>query len=213
MTLEETRKRILEDEAFVLEETKKLQELFKMKQVIRYHHKREEVIDTESVAEHVYGMMVLADYFIALGEHRDWNYARIQQMALYHDIDEILTGDRIGYLKTASDRAKEYDAQKAILALLPEISREIAGSCLEEYDLQSTIESRFVKAIDKIEPLFHLITENGKKICLENKVTHAQSRSIKDKYVQEFKYIRRFNDVLNEHMLKNGYFTPESDII
>lgn len=209
MTLEETRKRILEDDEFVLSETKKIQELFRMKQVIRYHHTRDEVIDTESVAEHVYGMMVLADYFIALEEHSAWNYTRIQQMALYHDIDEILTGDRIGYLKTDADRAKEYDAQKQILTMLADTQKSIAGSCLQEYENQETIESRFVKAIDKIEPLFHLISENGKKICHENQVTHSQSRSIKDKYVQKFEYIKRFNDVLNEYMLQNGFFVPE----
>ncbi len=211
MTLEETRKRILEDEDFVLQEFRQIQEIFRMKQVIRYHHTREEVIDTESVAEHVYGMMVLADYFLPLEQEEGaWNYARIQQMALYHDIDEILTGDRIGYLKTEADRAREYNAQQEVLKLLPQITREIAASCLLEYEEQKTVESRFIKAIDKVEPLFHLINDNGLEICRQNKVTYTQSRSIKDKYVKDFPYIRRFNDVLNEYMLEHGFFTPEA---
>lgn len=210
MTLEETRKRILEDDEFVLSEFRKIQEIFRMKKVIRYHHTRSEVIDTESVAEHVYGMYALADYFLPLEQTSSWNYSRIQQMALYHDIDEILTGDMIGYLKTDADRAKEYDAQKEVLELLPEISKAIAESCLKEYEEQTTFESKFVKAIDKIEPLFHLINENGKEICKQNKVTHSQSRSIKDKYVKEFPYIAKFNDVLNNFMVKEGYFYPEA---
>ncbi|MEX0913003.1 MAG: HD domain-containing protein [Candidatus Paceibacterota bacterium] len=209
MTIEETRKRIMEDDEFVLSEMRKIQELFKMKRVIRYHHTRAEVIDTESVAEHVYGMMVLADYFIPLEASEDWDYIKIQQMALYHDIDEIITGDRIGYLKTDADRAKEYDAQNEVLKLLPELSRTLASAALEEYELQKTVESKFAKAIDKIEPLFHLINENGKEICKQTGVTYSQSRSIKDKYVQEFPYIKRFNDVLNQHMLENGYFSSE----
>ena len=208
MSLEELRKRILEDEEFVLSEMRKIQQLFRMKKVIRYHHTREEVIDTESVAEHVYGMLALSDYFLPL-EGGDWDYVRIQQMALYHDIDEILTGDRIGYLKTDADRAKEYNAQKEVLELLPDLLKERAASCLEEYELQTTIESRFVKAIDKIEPLFHLINENGKEICKQTNVTYSQSRSIKDKYVEEFQYIKRFNEVLSQFMLKEGYFAPE----
>ncbi|MEX2341189.1 MAG: HD domain-containing protein [Candidatus Paceibacterota bacterium] len=134
---------------------------------------------------------------------------KIQQMALYHDIDEIITGDRIGYLKTDADRAKEYDAQNEVLKLLPELSRTLASAALEEYELQKTVESKFAKAIDKIEPLFHLINENGKEICKQTGVTYSQSRSIKDKYVQEFPYIKRFNDVLNQHMLENGYFSSE----
>lgn len=208
MTLEELRKLILKDEEFVLSEMRKIQQLFRMKKVIRYHHTREEVIDTESVAEHVYGMLALADYFLPL-EGGDWNYVRIQQMALYHDIDEILTGDRIGYLKTDADRAKEYNAQKEVLELLPDLLKERAASCLAEYELQTTIESRFVKAIDKVEPLFHLINENGKEICKQNNATYSQSRSIKDKYVEEFQYIKRFNEVLSQFMLKEGYFAPE----
>jgi len=210
MTLEETRKRIFEDDEFVLDEFRKIQQIFRMKQVIRYHHKRTEVIDTESVAEHVYGMLALVDYFLPLEETDSWNYARIAQMALYHDMDEILTGDTIGYLKTDADRAKEYDAQKEVLELLPEITKKSASSCLEEYEDQNTVESRFIKAIDKIEPLFHLINENGKVICIEAKVTYSQSRSIKDKYVAEFPYIKRFNHVLSEYMLKEGYFAPEA---
>lgn len=209
MTLGETRKRILEDDEFVLSEMRKIQEIFKMKRVIRYHHTREEVIDTESVAEHVYGMFALADYFLPLEEKDKWNYVRIQQMALYHDIDEILTGDRIGYLKTEADREKEYNAQIEVLKLLPDMLKERAGSCLEEYELQTTAESRFVKAIDKIEPLFHLINENGKEILRLNKTTYSQNRSIKDKYVAEFPYIKRFNEVLSQFMLEEGYFAPE----
>ena len=209
MTLEDTRKRILEEDEFVMSEFTKIQEIFKMKRVIRYHHLREEEIDTESVAEHVYGMMALADYFLPLEQDGSWNYARIQQMALYHDIDEILTGDMIGYLKTDADRAKEYNAQKEVLKLLPELSRVTAESCLEEYELQKTPESRFTKAIDKIEPLFHLINENGREICKRTGVTYTQSRSIKDKYVKDFPYINRFNNILNNHMRDNGYFAPE----
>lgn len=208
MSLEETRKRILEDDEFVLSEMRKIQQLSRMKKVIRYHHTREETIDTESVAEHVYGMQVLADYFLPL-EGNAWDYVRIQQMALYHDIDEILTGDRIGYLKTDADREKEYNAQVEVLELLPDLLKERASSCLQEYELQTTIESRFVKAIDKVEPLFHLINENGKEICKQNSVTHSQSRSIKDKYVAEFQYIKRFNEVLSQFMLAEGYFAPE----
>lgn len=211
MTSEETRKIILEDDQFVLEEMKKIQELFRMKKVIRYHHTREEVLDTESVAEHVYGMLILIDYFLPLEEvvGQDWNYTRIHQMALYHDIDEILTGDLIGYLKTEADKAREYDAQKEVLELLPAILKERAANCLSEYDLQETTESKFVKAIDKIEPLFHLINENGKEICKQTGVTYSQSRSIKDKYVAPFPIINRFNEVLNTFMLAQGYFSSQ----
>jgi len=209
MNLEEIRKRILEDDDFILDEMKKIQVLFRMKRVIRYHHTREEDIDTESVAEHVYVILGLVDYFLQLEQTDQWDLRSIQLMSLYHDIDEILTGDRIGYLKTDADREKEYDAQIEVLKLLPDLLKEQATSYLLEYEQQTTIESRFVKAIDKIEPLFHLINENGKEICKQTNVTYEQSRSIKDKYVEEFPYIKRFNDVLSRFMLEEGYFRSE----
>lgn len=210
MTLEETRKRILENDEFVLSEMRKIQELYKMKSIIRYNHTRKEEIDTESDAEHVYGMFVLVDYFLPLESTGDWDYVKIQQMALYHDIDEILTGDKIGYLKTDVDRAQEYNAQQEIVKMLPELMQEKVNMVLEEYEERETAEAKFVKAIDKIEPLFHLINENGKEILHRNKTTQSQSRSVKDKYVEEFPYIKRFNVILNQHMAENGYFAPEA---
>ena len=180
-----------------------------MKKVIRYHHVRQEELDTESDAEHVYGMFAISDYFFPLEQNGSWNYPRIQQMCLYHDIDEILTGDRIGYLKTDADRAKEYNAQQEVVKLLPYSIQTIANSCLAEYEKLETMEAKFVKAMDKMEPIFHLINENGKEIMRRNKTTLSQHKSIKDKYVSPFPYIKRFNEVLTEHMLANGYFAPE----
>ncbi|OGG41863.1 hypothetical protein A2837_01465 [Candidatus Kaiserbacteria bacterium RIFCSPHIGHO2_01_FULL_46_22] len=209
MTVEETKKRLLEDDDFVLSELSKLQELFKMKKVIRYHHTREEIIDTESVAEHVYGMMILIDYFLPLEQIGQWDGEKIFKTALYHDIDEILTGDRIGYLKTQSDREQEKATQQKVVESLPLSIQQKVDDLLNEYDGQASIEARFTRAIDKIEPLFHLINDNGKKICVETNVTLAQSKSIKDKYVKDFPYIKRFNEVLTDHMIKEGYFSPE----
>lgn len=209
MTIEETQKRIREDDSFVMGELLKLQELFKMKKVIRYHHTREEVIDTESVAEHVYGMMVLIDYFLPLEQTGVWDSEKIFRTALYHDIDEILTGDRIGYLKTQSDRENEKATQQKVVGSLPLSIQNKVNDLLNEYDEQATIEARFTRAIDKIEPLFHLINDNGKKICAGTGVTLSQSKSIKDKYVKDFPYIKRFNEVLTDHMIKGGYFSPE----
>lgn len=214
MTLEETRHKIMTDDNFVLSELKSVQEIFRMKKVIRYHHKREEEVDTESVAEHIYGMLVLIDYFLQFEDtDNGWDFERIQKLTMYHDIDEILTGDVIGYLKTEADRARESQAQQEVVKLLPLSLQSKAREYLDEYAKQETMEAKFVKAIDKIEPLFHLINENGKEICIRNNLTIAQSRSIKDKYVSGFPFIKRFNEVLHTYMQNNDFFITESDTI
>ena len=179
MTLTETRKRIMEDDEFVLEETKGIQFLYELKHEIRYARKRD-VRDTESVAEHVYGMMMLLEYFLPLEDpEHEWNHERIRRMALIHDIDEIETGDTIGYLKTDQDRAREIDSMKLVISKLSNVLKETFTELAEEYESQSSPEARFVKAIDRIEPLFHIYSEEGKKILNENKTTFNQSNSLK----------------------------------
>ncbi len=77
MTIEETREKILTDDAFVLEELRKLQYLYGQQQVIRSNLTRTEDIMTESVAEHIYGLTVLAHYFSLLEELPELNLARV----------------------------------------------------------------------------------------------------------------------------------------
>jgi 5'-deoxynucleotidase YfbR-like HD superfamily hydrolase len=211
MTVEETKKLILESDDFVLSEFFKVQELFKMKKVIRYHHTRTESIDTESVAEHVYGMFVLINYFLPLEDtQRQWNYETIVKTACYHDIDEIETGDTIGYLKTDADRAQEFAAQERVIAKLPELMKGEVTDLLKRYEHKTTPEAAFTKAIDKMEPFWHLINENGKRIMLGNKTTAAQNASIKDQYVAQFPYISRFNQVLKQYMIANDFFYSDT---
>lgn len=210
MNLEETRKRIMEDDEFVLKETKGIQFLYELKHEIRYARKRD-VRDTESVAEHVYGMMMLLEYFLPLEDtERTWNHERIRRMALIHDIDEIETGDTIGYLKTDEDRAREMDSVKRVIGKLSDVLKETFTVLAEEYEKQETPESRFVKAIDRIEPLFHIYSPEGRRILNENKTTFNQSNSLKEKYVRPYPYLDRFNKVISEKMIAEEYFAPEA---
>jgi 5'-deoxynucleotidase YfbR-like HD superfamily hydrolase len=207
MTIEETRSMILSSDDFVLSEFFKLQELFKMNSVIRYHYTRKETIDTQSVGEHIYGMLVLINYFLPL-ENADGtlDFETIVKTACYHDIDEIETGDTIGYLKTDADRAKEFDAQQRVIATLPEQLQPEVTALLKDYEHKTTPEAAFTKAIDKMEPFWHIISENGKAVIQGNKTTAEQNASIKDRYVAKFPYISRFNDVLKQYMIANEFF-------
>jgi len=208
MTIDETKHKILSDADFVASECRKLQTLYKLKSVIRYDFERHEEIDTESVAEHVYGMHVLASYFLPL-ENSDgsWDKEKIRLMIQYHDADEIITGDKVGYLKTLSDKENEAEAKVSIIRLLPDSLKVSVSEALEEYDEQATAESKFVKAIDKIEPGFHLYNINGIKIVQHLKVTRAENRSIKDKFIAPFSYINRFHNVVEEAMQNEVFFT------
>lgn len=192
----------------IFEEVKKIQYLYGLKKEIRYGEIRTEV--GESVAEHIYALHVLATYFLELeNPSHDWDRAHIYEMITWHDMDEVETGDMIGYKKTEADRKREATAMQTVLEKVPSVIRERVTAVIEEYQNQATQEARFVKALDKIEPLFHLYNENGKRILLRNKTTLHDSRIIKDSYVEPFPYIKQFNEVLNMQMDKEGFYTKE----
>ncbi len=210
MTLQETRKRILEDDEFVLSEVRKLQVLYVLKQEIRWARTRDVVEDTESVAEHVYGMFTLIEYFLPLEDSEEkWDREKIDRMALFHDIDEIETGDVLGYTKTEADRAHEREAMQRVITRLPETMRTKVIALTNEYEDQKSIESRFARAIDKMESSIHIYNDKGKEVVRANKTTYEQNKSIKDKYVEGFPYLKRFNKVIQNAMLDEGFFTPE----
>lgn len=206
MTLEETRKKILEDDEFVLSECRKMQTLYALKRVIRYSMSRAEDIDTESVAEHIYAMNALVTYFLPFEEEMD--LSKIFLLTEFHDIDEIETGDFTSYNKTEEQVAMGKAAVPIVINKLPEHIQPMVTDLLNEYELQETREARFVKAIDKLEPSFHVYSESGMKINHNvTGVSYADHRRIKDKYTEKFPFIHRFSDVLSRALRDEGYFS------
>lgn len=194
----------------VLEETARLQYLYGLKKVIRYNQGRHETDSTESVAEHVYGMMILAQYFLPL-ENPDetWDRARLYEMITLHDIDEIETGDVLGYTKTAETRALELDAMRRTIEKSPIHMQALMNRHVTEYEARETPEARFAKAIDKIEPIFQIFNEEGRVVLHRNKTTPEQSQSIKTPYIQDFPFIKRFEEVIHQELLDGGYYWQE----
>lgn len=190
----------------VLDEVAKIQYLYQLKREIRYDQTRIND-DTESVAEHIYGMGILASYFLPLEDHKEeWNRSKIFETILWHDIDEVETGDMLGYLKTEQDIQAEREASLTLISKLPLHVAANVKELLQEYNDLTTIEARFVKAIDKIEPLFHLYNPAGKQTLLNNRTTIADSRRIKEQYIQDFSYIKHYCDVLHEIMIAEKFF-------
>jgi len=156
----------------ILKDVKKLQYLYGLKKEIRYAQTRTLDDSTESVAEHIYGMHMCAQYFLPLeNPEGSWDKARIYEMITIHDIDEIETGDVLGYLKTKSDKDAEAEAQRVVLKKLPNVMAPLIDELINEYEEQKTPESRFVKALDKMEPVVECYNEKYKIIFARNKST------------------------------------------
>ena len=207
MTIPELQQKILTDDAFVIEEVLRIQHLYGLKHEIRYAQKRIEDIRTESVAEHVYGMHVIAHYFSDLEdpEHK-LNWARVTDMITWHDIGEIETGDMLGQLKTDTDRQRDLEGNQMILEKMTPHLASSVGDLLDEYEAAKTPEAKFAKAIDKTEVVFETYDENYRVIFQTNQTTKAQHEKTKLPYVKDFPYIKRFCEVTRENLAKQGFF-------
>ena len=195
---------------YIRNDVAKLQYLYGLKKVIRYDLSRHEEDSTESVAEHVYGMQLLAQYFLPLeNPEGNWDKTRIYEMITLHDIDEIETGDVLGYTKTAETRALELESMKITIGKSPAHLQAHMHTRVEEYETRETIEAKFAKAIDKIEPLVQIFNEEGRAILQRNKTTAEQSLRIKTPYIQDFPFIKKFAETVHHALLEGGYYWPE----
>ena len=211
MTIEETREKILTDDAFVVSETDKIRYLYTLKHEIRFARTREEEIYTESVAEHVYGMHMVANYFLPLEDSAgEWNWKRVYEMITWHDTDEIETGDSVSFTKTDADRKRGQEAIPIMLKKVPAHMKSNAETILAEFEDQQTIESRFVKAIDKIESSIEVFDDNYRPIMHHNGESRTIHNSIKFPYTKDFPYINRFAEVIANNLEQRGFFAPEA---
>jgi len=153
-------------------------------------------------------MHIVAQYFLPLlDETQSWNKAHIYEMITLHDIDEIETGDVLGYIKTQADRDKEGDAMRQVIEKSPIHMQTHMLERVNEYEAQETIESRFVRAIDKFEPLVQVYNQTGKEILHKNYTTAEQSASVKEPYIKEFTVMYQYYRVIHQCMIDEGFFS------
>lgn len=195
---------------FVLGEVKKLQYLYRLKTEVRYGQTRPLGDLTESVAEHIYGMHILAQYFLPLEDpKKEMNHLKIYKMITLHDVDEIETGDYISYLKTDENRKAGTEALKVVIQNLPEHIQKEQEEIINEYETQKTKETVFVKAIDRFEPLIQMYSDFGKAIMQINKQSSCNSVSIKEPYLRDFPYMYKYFQIIEKAFIDEKYFYHE----
>ena len=210
MTIDEIREKILTDDSFVLTEIAKIQNVYRLKHEIRYAQNRIDGDLTESVAEHTWGMHVVANYFLALEDiQSEWNHKNIFQMITWHDLDEIIIGDIVSYDKQTKFQINEREVQDEALQQIPEVVRKTVSQALDEYDEKITIESRFVKAIDKIEGYIQMYQSGFEPILHSFGRSAEHSYEVIGKHVSEFTYISRFYSILEKQLQEEGYFVKD----
>ena len=128
----------------------------------------------ENDAEHSWHMAVMA-YLLKEYANEEVDIARVMLMCLIHDIVEIDAGDTYAYdeegLKT--QKAREDAAKERIFSILPEEQKAEFTALFDEFEAYETAESRFVHAIDNLQPLM-LNNSNDGSDWREHEVTAEQ---------------------------------------
>jgi 5'-deoxynucleotidase YfbR-like HD superfamily hydrolase len=198
-------------EDWILQEIEKLKYTYGLNKVVRYNLIREEIYETQSVAEHVTNMLILAHYFRELEDpERKMDMEKIVRMIIMHDMGEIVTGDIIMGLKEKIHEDREAQAILEVASCAPSfISREIK-ELYDEFENPQTLEGKFVKAIDKIEAPFWFI--NLPTHNMIKKVTSPEHRKKNEAKRREiypilgFKFIERFAIVMDERAAQQGLY-------
>lgn len=148
-------------------------EIDKVKNIFRQTHLSSHGRN-ENDAEHSWHMAVMA-YLLREYANEEVDIAKVMLMCLLHDIVEIDAGDTYAYdeegLKT--QKAREDAAKERIFSILPEEQKVEFTALFDEFEAYETAESKFVHAIDNLQPLLLNDSNNGGD-WLEHQVTAGQ---------------------------------------
>lgn len=161
----------------------------------------------ENDMEHSYMLAMQADYIISL-ENLKLNRNKVMSYCLVHDFVEVYAGDTPLYSTDKeyinSKHEREKKALKQIISEFPEYKNLI--KTIESYEIRLDDESRFVYALDKIQPVIHIYLDNGRSWKKHNVKLGSLINNKKDKVkfspIVE-KYWNELRDILeqNQHRL------------
>ncbi|MBR6312870.1 MAG: HD domain-containing protein [Oscillospiraceae bacterium] len=116
----------------------------------------------ENDAEHAWHMAIMA-YLLREYADGEADIARVLIMCLIHDVVEIYAGDTYCYdaegVKT--QKAREEAAKEKIFALLPDDQRAELTAIFDEFEAGETPEARFAHAMDNMQPLLLINSNDG----------------------------------------------------
>jgi 5'-deoxynucleotidase YfbR-like HD superfamily hydrolase len=201
---------------FVSQEIEKLLVYYQLKHTLRWNDDSSIVDEKESVAEHTYGMYVLCDYFLPLQE-RPLNETVVKRLILWHDMSEALVDDMTTLSKTDEHRQQEKVAEQTLADTAPQHMQESIGDSFTIYNAQESPEAQFVKALDKLEPLFHIRFQSTKINSQAKPEALILTAAVMDKYqqnrlqyIEKYPEILAFSKVLSQEIKKSNYIHPEA---
>lgn len=146
----------------------------------------------ENDAEHSYNLAMMA-WYIVTSEQLDLDVDRVIKYGMIHDLVEVYAGDTYIYGSTdelASKHEREAAAAQRLAEEFPDFPD--LHTLIETYEKREDAESRFIYALDKLQPIIHIYLDDGATwkevgitlaMAIENKTPKiAVSPEIKEYY-------------------------------
>ena len=124
----------------------------KLKNVLRQGWLNWKVEDTrvESIAEHIYGTLMLA-VSICANTNQDIDLYKVALMLALHEVEEIIIGD-IAFFDIDKQKTKKEDGKRAVEKVFENCAnKQEFLSIIAEFEECKTKEAKFAKACDKFE--------------------------------------------------------------
>jgi putative hydrolases of HD superfamily len=185
-----------------MKEIRKLNWLHKLKEIERRTCVKDRF---ENPAEHTWSAQMLAAYFMPEG----LDELKVYKLLLYHDLVEIEVGDVFAFDAEArkAQEAKEWGAYKKLCRELPGKLKLDFKEYWKEFEEGSSIEARFAKACDKLDPVIQ--TAFFKPHFKKMRISESAIRAAKDYHFEEFPEIKALFEKLMKHFKDNDFFAPE----
>src|SRR3989339_500966 len=170
--------------------------LNKFRQVERVIHSNGED-RMENDVEHSYQLAMLSWYIISTN-NLNLNLDLILKYSLVHDLVEVYAGDTYVYTEDAEHKnTKEERESIALDQISEEFSEFPIFELIKEYEKKENREARFVYALDKIEPILNIYTNNG-RTWKEKNISIQMRIDAKRKNISKFpELLEFFDDIIN----------------
>ena len=143
----------------VLSFTKMLQEFQQVNRVIRVPGTPDR---WENDVEHSYTLAMLGWYLVT-SEKLNLDASLVLKYGMIHDLVEVYAGDTYIYSTNPDDHATKHEREARAAEKLKDLFPEFGDlhEAIETYEKREDAESRFVYALDKLQPVLHIYLDNG----------------------------------------------------
>lgn len=119
----------------------------------------------ESSAEHTWATLIIAEHFMKVVKE-PLDELRVMKLILFHDLVEIEAGDvdMLDDEARYNKKDRELEAFRKLKPKIPSTIKDDYHKYFEEFEAQETMEAKFARAMDKIEPMLHWALYHPKKI-------------------------------------------------